>query len=191
MYPWGFSRAFKGDYHFPLSLFRGRYVWYHLKEVMTPEVWYQIYRSHFHLVSFSEWHYADEPFLSSRLLQLRFVPPLPVPTPHPISMEGYGLGSHLLCLCFCGCVMIGYAISVFTPLFLLFQLSTTRVRHVPIRMVSSIWGRFLMPWPRVSSGICEWVGTSKSRPPVLILRSWTRVEVPGSFVLFEPSDSSW
>ena len=73
-------------------------------------------------------------------------------------MEGYGLGSHLLCLCFCGCVMIGYAISVFTPLFLLFQLSTARVRHVPIRMVSSIWGRFLMPWPRVSSGAYVWVG---------------------------------
>ena len=35
------------------------------------------------------------------------------------------------------------------------------------------------------------LGTSKSRPLVLILRSQARVEVPGSFVPFEPSDSSW
>ena len=164
---------------------------------MTPEVWYQTDRSLFHLVSFSEWHYADEPFLSSRLLQLRPVPTSPHPTrsrsPPPISMEGYGWGSHL-CVSFfvvASWLVTSFSIFSFTFPFLLFYPSTARVHHVPIRMVSSIWGRFLMPWPRVSSGAYGWVGTSKSRPLVLILRSWTRVEAPGSFAPFELSNSSW
>ena len=50
--PLGIFRAFKGDYHFSHFLSRGRYVWYHLKEVMTPEVWYQTDRSHFVLSRF-------------------------------------------------------------------------------------------------------------------------------------------
>ena len=104
---------------------------------MTPEVWYQTDRSHFRLVSFSEWHYADEPFLSPRLLQLRSVPPRPDPGP---DFDG----------------RIWLRVSFIVSLFLwlrddwlryfrfhsslppFFYLSTARVRHVPIRMVSSI-----------------------------------------------------
>ena len=84
-----------------------------------------------------DWHYADGPFFFSRPIQLRSVP-TPSPTPAPDFDGRIWFRVSFIVSLFCGCVMIGYAVSVFTPLFLLFQLSTARVRHVPIRMVSSI-----------------------------------------------------
>ena len=90
----------------------------------------------FRLVSFLEWHYADEPFLDFS----NFLPshPTPIPTPAPDFDGRIWFRVSFIVSLFCGCMMIGYAVSVFTLLFFLFQLSTARVRHVPIRMVSSI-----------------------------------------------------
>ena len=155
---------------------------------MTPEVWYQIDRSHFHFVLIqSDTTLIDLFLFFSRSIQLRSVPTPSRPRFRWKDMvEGLIYCFSFLWLCDDWLRTFRFLSSLFR-----FHLSAAWVRHVPIRMVSSIWGRFSMPWPRVSSGICEWVGTSKSRPPVLILRSWTRVEVPGSFDPFEPSDSSW
>ena len=71
-----------------------------------------------------------------RLLHLRSVPPRPPAR----RFRWKDMVESLICVSFfCGCMMIGYAgLRCFCFHFsFFFQLSTARVRHVPIRMVSS------------------------------------------------------
>ena len=92
--------------------------------------------------AFSSSHFQSSTTLMNLFSLLdfsNFVPFPPRPHPRPRFRWKDLVEGLIQCVSFyCGCRMIGYAVSVFTPLFLLFHLSTARVRHVSIRMVSSI-----------------------------------------------------